>query len=380
MDKPIKILMLEDSEEDAGLIRRVLKKNNLNFEYKLVDTKEEFIEGIDQFNPDVILSDHSLPRFNSLEAFEIFKNKNLNIPFILVTGTVSEEFAVHCLKQGIDDYIIKDHLTRLPSALLSALKKRKLAAEKEELEFQQSSFTEKIKVQNKQLIKINRELDQFVYSTSHELRGPATTILGLVYLIQMEVSEGNYEHLEEFLDLVQKSISKLLHTIEEIMNYSSNKYNEVSKEIIDVDEIINNVWVKLSTIDGIASVHKIIEVDQNVPWICDKSRISMIIENITSNAIKYRNRSRKDACIFTQVKVTPHKVLLTIEDNGIGISEKYQEDIFNMFFRGTELSQGPGLGLYLVKETLDKLKGKIKVHSKPNVGTRFKLWIPNFYN
>jgi signal transduction histidine kinase len=164
------------------------------------------------------------------------------------------------------------------------------------------------------------------------------------------------------------------------MNYSSNKYNEVSKEIIDVDEIINNVWVKLSTIDGITSVHKIIEVDQNVPWICDKSRISMIIENITSNAIKYRNRSRKDACIFTQVKVTPHKVLLTIEDNGIGISEKYQEDIFNMFFRGTELSQGPGLGLYLVKETLDKLKGKIKVHSKPNVGTRFKLWIPNFYN
>src|SRR5688500_2174415 len=107
MNKALRILMLEDIPDDAGLIERTLAKQKLNFVGKRVDTKEEFIESLDEFRPDIILSDHVLPQFNSLEALSICKRVGLNVPFILVTGTVSEEFAVSCMKEGADDYVLK---------------------------------------------------------------------------------------------------------------------------------------------------------------------------------------------------------------------------------------------------------------------------------
>src|SRR5688500_19394733 len=92
MEKELKILMLEDLEDDVGLIERTLKKQGIHFVSKRVDTREEFVDALDAFDPDVILSDHALPQFNSLEALTICRNQHIDIPFILVTGTVSEEF------------------------------------------------------------------------------------------------------------------------------------------------------------------------------------------------------------------------------------------------------------------------------------------------
>ena len=124
--KKLKILMLEDMESDAGLIEWTLRKANIDFDCIRVDTREEYIDGLNNYHPDVVLSDHSLPQFNSREAYKICKAQNLQVPFILVTGAVSEEFAVSCLKDGIDDYILKDNLTRLPVAIKNSLKQRKL--------------------------------------------------------------------------------------------------------------------------------------------------------------------------------------------------------------------------------------------------------------
>jgi len=123
--------MLEDSEWDAGLIQREIKKAGIDFEAKVVNTKIDYEDAVLNFAPDVIVSDHSLPEFSSLEAFQIYKEAKLNIPFILVTGTVSEEFAVSALKQGIDDYVLKSNLIRLPSSILHALKSRKAEVEKQ---------------------------------------------------------------------------------------------------------------------------------------------------------------------------------------------------------------------------------------------------------
>ncbi|MGY4385321.1 PAS domain S-box-containing protein [Pedobacter sp. UYP24] len=127
MKDKLKILHLEDSPDDAILVNRALKKGQLNFEIKVVDTKEDFLKGIVEFIPDVILSDHSLPTFNSYEALTIFKQSDLNIPFVLITATISEDFAVDIMKRGADDYVLKDRLDRLPLALQSALAKFKLA-------------------------------------------------------------------------------------------------------------------------------------------------------------------------------------------------------------------------------------------------------------
>src|SRR4051812_14289214 len=102
MESELRILMLEDLHDDVGLIERILRKQGLRFVSNAVDTRQDFVEALLQFKPDVILSDHALPQFNSLEALSICHDNNVHVPFILVTGTVSEEFAVNCLKQGAD--------------------------------------------------------------------------------------------------------------------------------------------------------------------------------------------------------------------------------------------------------------------------------------
>lgn len=132
--KPLNIILLEDSAFDADLIERELKKAGIDFRCRVVDTREEFEAALEVFPPDVVLSDHSMPQFNSIEAFHIFKDyqnkSNVILPFILVTGEVSEEFAAQCLRAGVNDYILKDRLKRLPLAIQNAVEKCRFETER----------------------------------------------------------------------------------------------------------------------------------------------------------------------------------------------------------------------------------------------------------
>ncbi|MEO6723550.1 MAG: PAS domain S-box protein [Ferruginibacter sp.] len=128
MNKPLRILMLEDSDYDAEIVSELLKKKQLNFHSKLVMDRESFITALDEFDPDLILSDNSMPQFSATEALEIVNQRTRYVPFILITGTVSEEFAANIIKLGADDYILKDRLTRLPGAIEAALQKKQSKA------------------------------------------------------------------------------------------------------------------------------------------------------------------------------------------------------------------------------------------------------------
>jgi two-component system, NarL family, sensor histidine kinase UhpB len=128
----LRILYLEDSVQDAELTGRVLKNAGIEFSLKLVDTQEEYTQALREYGPDIILADHSLFQFNSSEALKLFQETNLKIPFILVTGTVSEEFAVNILKQGADDYLLKSNLVRLPNAVRNNLEKYRLERERQQ--------------------------------------------------------------------------------------------------------------------------------------------------------------------------------------------------------------------------------------------------------
>ena len=131
MGAKIKILHLEDLATDAELIERAITKSEILFDKIVVDNREDYKKALSDFAPDIIISDHSLPSFNSMEALEILKASGKNIPFILVTATISEEFAVTIMKLGAWDYILKDRLQRLPSAITNALEKDKLEKEKQ---------------------------------------------------------------------------------------------------------------------------------------------------------------------------------------------------------------------------------------------------------
>src|SRR6202008_4033867 len=134
MEEPLKILLLEDNPFDAEIIKRLLLKEKLNCEFSMATDKETYLLALEQFHPDIILSDHSLPQFNSKEALVIARQRYPGIPFIMVTGTVSEEFAANIIKLGADDYILKDRLAKLSSAITTTIQRGKYEKEKREAE------------------------------------------------------------------------------------------------------------------------------------------------------------------------------------------------------------------------------------------------------
>src|SRR3569832_1405500 len=135
MGQPLEILLLEDSTTDAEIVLRVLKKSGLDFNWRLVSDKNSFVQALETFVPDVILADNSLPQFSAINALKIIHDRSLHVAFILVTGTVSEEFAAQVIKLGADDYVLKDRMSRLPAAVDAAFRQKK--AEKEKQEAQQ---------------------------------------------------------------------------------------------------------------------------------------------------------------------------------------------------------------------------------------------------
>ncbi|HWY37966.1 MAG TPA: response regulator, partial [Bacteroidia bacterium] len=122
--KEYRILHIEDSAIDVDLVKRVLTKGGMSYQYYVACNKEEFIKGVNDLNPNVILCDHSLPQFDSIRAFDAYREMNLEVAFLLVTGSVSEEYAVEMMRKGIDDYLLKDNLQRLPKAIENAFNKR----------------------------------------------------------------------------------------------------------------------------------------------------------------------------------------------------------------------------------------------------------------
>jgi signal transduction histidine kinase len=369
MDKRLKILLLEDIDDDIGLIIRVLLKSGMDFEYKCVDSRVEFTSMLRTYRPDVILSDHSLPQFNSLEALKICRRLKLTAPFILVTGAVSEEFAVTCLQQGADDYVLKSHLTRLPSAIQNALRQH-------QLDEQRKSAETELRLQNEALTKVNSEMDSFVYSVSHNIRAPLMSMLGLLNLARREDQERD-RYFEQYFKMMNTSIVKLDETLKEILEYSRNARNDVEFTSIDLKKLCNDILDELKYIEGFDKLHTILSIQGMETFCSDKYRIVTVLTNLISNAIKYRDDTKPKCTLDISAIIQGKVVLINVEDNGIGIQKELIPKIFNMFFRATVKSQGAGLGLYIVRETVNKLMGTISVESELGIGTRFTLEIPN---
>lgn len=131
-DKMLKILLLEDSQVDAEIMQRLLVKEISTCTFRLAMNRQSFLQALDEFVPDVILSDNSLPQFNAAEALKFVRGRSLYIPFILVTGSVSEEYAAAIIKLGADDYILKDRMMRLPASIDAALRYRQVEKEKQQ--------------------------------------------------------------------------------------------------------------------------------------------------------------------------------------------------------------------------------------------------------
>jgi PAS domain S-box-containing protein len=227
---------------------------------------------------------------------------------------------------------------------------------------------------NEDLQKVNKELDHFVYSTSHNLRAPLTSIMGIVQILSEVEAE---EERQGFVELIGKSIHKLDETIQEISDYSRNSRVDLQVAPINFHQIIAETKESLSFMEKASQLQYRVEVTEQLDFYSDLSRIKIIFNNLMSNAVKYMNTRSAEPYISVRISKATQGVNMVVEDNGIGIKQEHLSRIFDMFFRATTQATGSGLGLYIVKEAVNRLKGDISISSQQGLGTRFDIYLPD---
>lgn len=234
-----------------------------------------------------------------------------------------------------------------------------------------------LKRQNEELIKINSELDRFVYSASHDLRAPLMSVKGLLNMIKVDPEKKNIQH---YLELIERSVGKLDQFIADIINYSRNSRMDLMLKEINFHELLQESIDSLKFMEGAEKVRTIKNIVVDAPFFSDYSRLLIIFNNIISNSVRYRDHWKDDSWLQIDIHATADDATIQFSDNGVGIAEEYVEKVFKMFFRANADSKGSGLGLYIVKGACEKLKGNIQIQSKLGEGTTFHITIPNNKN
>ncbi|MCU0389905.1 MAG: PAS domain S-box protein [Thermoflexibacter sp.] len=234
------------------------------------------------------------------------------------------------------------------------------------------NITELKRMQEDLIFKKN-ELDTFLYRTPHDLRGPVATLKGLNSIVKLEVQEPS---IGAYLKNMERTVNQLDNIITNLMEITKIKESEIIKEVVDFHAVINDCINAVRELPKFAQVdfRTHINVKQNIR--SDIGLLRIILQNLIENAINYA-RNRVDSFVDITVEETDFgNIKLIVADNGEGIPEQYQGKIFNMFFRGTESSKGSGLGLYILKNALDKLNGTINVESAYGKGSKFTVFLP----
>lgn len=295
--------------------------------------------------------------YNSMLLLQIFIGV-ISISTIVLSATVKErEEAQRQLKEF--------------NGNLEAIVQERTKALNEEINIRIEA-EEKIQRTNYELSKRNTELDNFVYSVSHDLRAPIASVLGLINLAK---KDHDLDMKDMYLDMIHNSALQQDHFIKEILDQSRNSRLEIKREEILFEPLIDEAFnqLKFATSTG-KPIEKIISIKQEKPFYSDHWRLKVILNNILSNAIRYRNG--KDPVIKVDVEINERCARLAIKDNGKGIDKEHLPNLCKMFYRATDDGAGSGLGLYIVKETIDKLNGQINIESEVGKGTTVKLEIP----
>lgn len=231
----------------------------------------------------------------------------------------------------------------------------------------------KLITNHQELKKINEELDRFVYSASHDMRAPLSSLLGLITVAEKSNSP---EEKAICLAMMRERIGVMEGFLKEITDYARNERTAVTRKSINVLDAINASLDELGFLSERNKINIVTHVDPELTVLTDEPRFIVILNNLISNAIKYYDPSKPQPSIAIRASLYQNKFLLAIEDNGIGISHEHIHQIFNMFYRATTAAEGSGLGLYIVNETVQKLGGSISVQSEEGKGSTFTVQLP----
>jgi signal transduction histidine kinase len=297
---------------------------------------------------------------NSIIILQIFIGV-ISTSIIVLSSTVYE-------RNGAEQTIIKFNET------LETRIKERTKELNDEINYRKKT-EQKLKITNRRLRKANIELDNFVYRVSHDLRAPVASVLGLANLAKNEKDLAN---IKGYFEMVNKSAEQQDIFIRDILNISRNSRLGLERKKISFKKLIDETLSQLKYSDKDKQIDTRLNINENLPFYSDPGRIKVIFNNIFSNSIRYTNGN--NTLININIEVGKAFAGISISDNGIGIERKHHKKIFDMFYRATDKNAGSGLGLYIVKESIEKLNGEVTLESEPGKGTTLNLRIPNMLN
>lgn len=222
--------------------------------------------------------------------------------------------------------------------------------------------------------KLNEELDNFVYRTSHDLRAPVSSCLGLV---DIAMASQDIEEVHRYLQLQQRSLVRMDRFITDVLHYSRNHRLEIEFVPIDINQLFAEMMEQVTYSKEAEGIIFSFENKSEHPFYCDPLRLQMVFNNLISNAIRYHDKNKSNPFLHVIANFDGKEWKITFQDNGIGIDAAVLPKIFEMFYRGTKQSDGSGVGLYIVKQALEKIEGRIECNSVLDEGTTFSLYLPD---
>lgn len=380
MDKPVRILIVEDLPTDAELAEREIRKTIKSSVFRQVDTREEFLAALESFKPDIIVSDYRMPRFDGLAALRLTQEHAPLTPLVILTGAMNEDTAVECMKAGAADYVIKEHIKRLGQALVHALeeseirRKRRLAEEeKARLEFQL------IQAQKMECI------GRLAGGIAHDFNNMLVVILGRAELVKCQLPPDD-PVLKNILEIENAAIHSR-DIIRQLLAFSRKQV--ISPKPVKLNEHIVETRKTLAHLIG-DNIELRFHPGEDVHTIkFDPSQLDQILLNLAVNArdampnggkltIRTSNVARGQASDYEpSLSVPVSSVLLEVSDEGIGMDEATLAHIFEPFFTTKDPGRGTGLGLSTVYGIVKQNNGHIRVSSKPDRGTTFSILIPS---
>lgn len=226
------------------------------------------------------------------------------------------------------------------------------------------------------LNKENKELDTFLSSTSHDLRTPIASILGLTYLGKIELQE---EKAKAFMGMIEDRIKKLDLVIGDILSLSRSKKIDLKIEELNFANLLDETMADIRFNKGASAIKLEYQSEPNHVFKSDYNQMKIILNNLMSNAVKYHNLDQPNPYIRISFKKVKNVVEIAVKDNGQGISKESLPKIFDMFYRASPGTEGTGLGLYIIQEALSKIRGIILVDSELGKGSMFKIVLDNAY-
>jgi signal transduction histidine kinase len=369
----VRVVLVEDSEVDAKLVVQELRRGGRPVEYERVETAEAMRAALERQPWDVIISDWSMPKFSGQVALSILKEKQLDLPFIIVSGTIGEETAVDAMRAGAHDFVLKDKLARLTPAVERELRECKERAARRQAE-------EALRESEERLRQVARARDEFLSVASRELKAPLTSLRLEVEsaqrLLVRDVPAVAVEKLEAKLvrvSLQVTSVTTLINNVLDVTQISTGRM-VLLPETVDlrkaVESVLAGVRERLSCSGSIVDMYAYAPIVGK--W--DPLRLKSVIFSLLSNAIQYGEGEH----IEIVIDVRGDQARLVVTDHGIGISVEEQERIFGRFERSGPQPHfgGFGTGLWIAREIIEAHGGTITVVSKLGSGSTFTVLLP----